>query len=227
MLPLSWTPSFSQHSFCTGASNAQAWSLMHQSHWPSRIMWLYGPEGSGKTHLATLWAHSHSARWINPQCQQGWGIYSLACNSHYLVVDSLSPQGMNWESDGFTDLSLLAFLKEIKDRNIHCLILSRRAPTHWPSTLLDLTSRMNAIASVQITLPDESLWCRVLRKTFHDISTPLSPFIISFLWKRLPRSFHSIQQLLALSLNRLPGETLSLLWFKNAAKQIDAQTFSW
>ena len=52
--------------FCRGPCNAAALALIDSwPDWPARAIALVGPEGSGKTHLATIWAAAAGARVIS------------------------------------------------------------------------------------------------------------------------------------------------------------------
>src|SRR5260370_8750251 len=50
--------SLTRDNFLEGPANAAGLALVDAwPGWPNRIMLLVGPEGSGKSHLATIWAH--------------------------------------------------------------------------------------------------------------------------------------------------------------------------
>ena len=49
--------SLSRDNFLEGPANAEALGLIDcWPDWPNRVMLLVGPEGSGKSHLAAIWA---------------------------------------------------------------------------------------------------------------------------------------------------------------------------
>src|SRR5207237_5850398 len=55
--------SLSRDNFLEGPANAAGLALIDSwPEWTSRIMWLAGPEGSGKSHLAAIWAEDSGAR---------------------------------------------------------------------------------------------------------------------------------------------------------------------
>src|ERR1700686_284007 len=55
--------SLSRDNFLEGPANAAGVALVGAwPEWPNRIMLLVGPEGSGKSHLATIWAEQAGAR---------------------------------------------------------------------------------------------------------------------------------------------------------------------
>src|SRR5260370_33434727 len=55
--------SLTRDNFLEGPANAAALALVDNwPDWPNRIMLLTGPEGSGKNHLASIWAEQAGAR---------------------------------------------------------------------------------------------------------------------------------------------------------------------
>src|SRR5215470_11737625 len=55
--------SLTRDNFLAGPANEAGLSLIDAwPEWPSRTMLLAGPEGSGKSHLATIWAEQAGAR---------------------------------------------------------------------------------------------------------------------------------------------------------------------
>src|SRR5215467_12611912 len=58
--------SLSRDNFLEGPANAAALALIDAwPEWPNRTMLLAGPEGSGKSHLAAIWAETAGARSIS------------------------------------------------------------------------------------------------------------------------------------------------------------------
>ncbi len=55
--------SFDRADFLCGPGNETALALIdHWTDWPARALALTGPEGSGKSHLAAIWAQAAGAR---------------------------------------------------------------------------------------------------------------------------------------------------------------------
>ena len=76
-LALDHAESFAREDFLGGPSNATALALIESfPDWPGRAAVLVGPEGSGKSHLAAIWATDSGARflwalarWRRPICR--------------------------------------------------------------------------------------------------------------------------------------------------------------
>src|ERR1700742_4478314 len=55
--------SLTRDNFLEGPGNAAGLALVESwPDWPNRVMLLVGPEGSGKSHLASIWAEQAGAR---------------------------------------------------------------------------------------------------------------------------------------------------------------------
>src|SRR5207253_335853 len=98
--------------------------------WPNRIMLLAGPEGSGKSHLATVWAEMAGAR--------STAAHSLTADSvpgalatGALVVEDLSPSG-------FDERALFHLLNLARQDEAFVLITTRLPPAAMEVELRDL-----------------------------------------------------------------------------------------
>src|ERR1700739_3114965 len=87
--------SLTRDNFLEAPANAAGLALVDSwPEWPNRIMLLVGPEGSGKSHLATIWAEQAGARSttahaLDPSSVPG----ALATGA--LVVEDLRPAGVD------------------------------------------------------------------------------------------------------------------------------------
>jgi len=71
-LALDHAESLAREDFLAGPSNAAALGLIERwPDWPSRTVLLRGPEGSGKSHLAAIWARESGARTLSPPAHEG------------------------------------------------------------------------------------------------------------------------------------------------------------
>src|ERR1700760_2170486 len=62
-LALPHAESLTRDNFLEGPANTAGVALIDSwPDWPNRVMLLLGPEGSGKSHLASIWAEQSGAR---------------------------------------------------------------------------------------------------------------------------------------------------------------------
>src|SRR5438552_17616940 len=91
-LALPHSESFAREDFLAGASNKAAFGLIERwPDWPDRALALVGPEGAGKSHLATIWAETAGARRVSARALGETDLLaSLATGA--LVVEDASAQ---------------------------------------------------------------------------------------------------------------------------------------
>src|SRR5579859_1585751 len=113
--------SLTRDNFLEGPANAAGLALVEAwPEWPSRTMLLAGPEGSGKSHLAAIWAEAASARStaahaLTPANVPG----ALATGA--LVVEDLKPAH-------FDERALFHLLNLAREEQAYVLITARVPP---------------------------------------------------------------------------------------------------
>jgi len=171
--------------FFVSQANEVAYAMLQTpANWPDCKLALIGPAGSGKTHLARVFAAHFGgsvmpATKITPQTPLPHGP---------LVVedaDSLSTAGEEWLFHAHNSMA----------RDGHVLLLTGRTPpARWSIALPDLASRMSATTTVTIADPDDALLTAVLLKHFADRQLAPTPDAVAYLLKHLPRSFDAVRQ---------------------------------
>ena len=162
--------------------------LEETATWPNGKMVLVGPEGSGKTHLAHIWAEQEGAHLIQPPDLERLDIGSI---EESVALDDAD------RIEGSAERALLHLHNQVAASG-HCLLLTaRRAPRYWKVGLPDLRSRMEATDVVRIDAPDEALLAAVLMKLFADRQNAVTPSAISWLTRHMDRSFAEAQRIVA------------------------------
>ena len=83
--------SLTRDNFLEGPANEAGLALIERwPDWPNRIMLLVGPEGSGKSHLAAIWAEEAGARSISAHALTPASVPG-ALATGALVVEDLKP----------------------------------------------------------------------------------------------------------------------------------------
>lgn len=155
--------------------------------WPSNTLGIYGPPGCGKSHLVHVFAAKANAHILD--------VSRLATQDPLSMAESYD--AVAWDNaDALIDeTALFHFFNAMRAADKHFLIVGRTAPARWPVTLPDLRSRLAAMPSVEILAPDDTTIMAVLAKLFHDRQLDVSPDIIEFAVKRVPRTFLAIRHL--------------------------------
>ena len=189
--------SLTRDNFMEGSANAQALALVDAwPDWPNRVMMLVGPEGSGKSHLASIWAaeagaRSVAAHTLTPANMPG----ELATGA--LVVDDLDPAAVD-------ERALFHLLNLAREDEAYVLMTGRTLPSAFPVELRDLRSRLRAVSVVPLTPPDDQLFRALIVKFCADRQMTVDESIVSYLATRIERSFAAARQAVEL----LDGEAL-------------------
>lgn len=168
--PLAHPPVLTRAAFVESAANAEALGLVERwPGWPGGVLALVGPEGSGKTHLATIWAQRSGATvWAPGDALPGGPV---------LVEDA--------EAAG--DEALFHLINRAAAEG-GLLLTSRARPAAWTSALPDLRSRLNALTVAELGEPDDALMIAVLEALFREKLRRPPPDLYEYLLKRMPRS---------------------------------------
>lgn len=179
--------SLTRDNFLEGAANAQALALIDAwPDWPNRVMMLVGPEGSGKSHLASIWAAEAGARSVAAHALTPANVPGeLATGA--LVVDDLDPAS-------FDERALFHLLNLAREDEAYVLMTGRTLPSLFPVELHDLRSRLRAVPVVMLTPPDDQLFRALIVKFCADRQMTVDESIVSYLATRIERSFAAARQ---------------------------------
>ena len=178
--------SLSRDDFLEGPCNAAALALVDSwPDWPNRMMLLAGPEGSGKSHLAAIWAEqagarSTTARALTPAAVPG----ALATGA--LVVEDLNPSG-------FDERALFHLMNLAREDQAFVLITARVPPAAFEVELRDLRSRLRAVPVVTLLPPDDHLFRALIVKFCADRQLSVDETVVSYLVTRIERSFAAVR----------------------------------
>jgi chromosomal replication initiation ATPase DnaA len=179
---LNYPESYARDDFIAGPSNAAALALLGSwPDWPSKVMALIGPEGSGKTHLASIWASEVGARVIGARSLGHIDLpASLATGA--LVVEDLAAEDLN-------ERSLFHLLNLAREEGATLLITGRTPPAQFMVETRDLASRLRAIPVVTVSPPDDMLLRALIVKLAADRQLTVDEALVSYLVTRIERSF--------------------------------------
>lgn len=166
--------------FFVSEANAAAYVLVtHVDSWPERKLVLTGPEGSGKSHLARVFATNEDATIIQADTLTG----DMTRPKKPVVIEN---------AEGLTtsgETAMFHLHNHMREAGLPLLITARSAPSRWNIALPDLASRMQAATPTEIGNPDDDLLTAIIMKLFADRQIMPSPKLPSFLAARIERSF--------------------------------------
>lgn len=153
--------------------------------WPSPVVVLVGPPGSGKSHLAAIWAEASGAGAI--RAEAGGDAADLAASRPVLLEDA--------DRTGFDETSLFHTINSVREHGTALMITARSRPSRWGVQLPDLASRLKAATVVEIGAPDDDLVARLLVKLFADRQLFPDDRLIAYLVARMERSMEAARAL--------------------------------
>jgi len=188
-LALRHTESFAREDFLSGPSNAVALALIDAwPDWSHRTVMLTGPEGSGKSHLAAIWAHAAGARLIAARALEEASV-PAALATGALVVEDLA-------AGSFEERALFHLLNLAREQEAFVMLTARTPPTTL--AIPDLSSRLKAVPVVTMAPPDDTLLRAVLLKLFCDRQLAVDEALLGYVGTRIERSFAAARALVAL-----------------------------
>ncbi len=183
-LALRRQPSFDRAHFIVSDRNRDAVAAVDSwPDWPGGRLAIFGPEGSGKTHLARAWAVRTGAFVAGEAALD----LARAPGGPILVEDV---------DRGVADDALFHLINRA-DAGGSLLLTARAAPRLWPARLPDLRSRLNALFAVELGAPDDTVLEGLLLRFFRDRHIRPDADLLSYLLRRMERSATAAQALVS------------------------------
>ncbi len=178
-LNLGYLPRLSRDDLVVSKANVQAAALIDSwPDWPSPVVLLIGPAGSGKSHLAAIWRDHTSAIQIN----------ASDITTHVGDI-GLSPVLIDNADCGKLDQEgLFHVINTVRSAGSNLMLTARSFPAAWGVTLPDLASRLKTAATAEIEDPDDLLLAGVITKLFADRQIEVESHVVQFLVRRIERS---------------------------------------
>jgi chromosomal replication initiation ATPase DnaA len=174
--------SLTRDNFMEGPANEAGLALIERwPDWPNRVMLLVGPEGSGKSHLAAIWAEEAGARSISAHALTPTSVPG-ALATGALVVEDLKP-------GDFDERAMFHLMNLAREDEAFVLITARLAPSAFEVELRDLRSRLRAVSTVQLLPPDDLLFRGLIVKFCADRQMSIDETVVSYLTSRIERSY--------------------------------------
>ncbi|MEO1018451.1 MAG: DnaA/Hda family protein [Pseudomonadota bacterium] len=175
--------------FMPAPSNRQAYDLiMAWPEWPTVAVVLHGPIGSGRTHLAHIWAERASACFFDAAeiWEEAAPLERLGSFEN-VVVDGADQV--------LSELPLFHLYNAVTERRGNLLLVGDHPPGLWRTDLPDLHSRLQAALPVAIEAPCDDLLAALLVKQFSDRQVRIEPAVVTYLVRHMERSFAAVRRI--------------------------------
>lgn len=186
-LELPHRPSHSRDDLVVSGANRMAVEAVDA--WPSwrhPVLFVQGPPGSGKSHLAAVWAGEADA--VSAERDNVGSI--LSSQGFRAVVDDVDRGALD-------EPALFALVNAARLGGGSLLLTSRIAPAAMPVETADLRSRLAAATTAQLGAPDDALLTGVLAKLFADRQIDVEAAALDYLVARMERSLDAAGSIVA------------------------------
>jgi chromosomal replication initiation ATPase DnaA len=179
--------SLSRDNFFEGPANAAGLALVDSwPEWPNRVMLMVGPEGSGKSHLAAIWADEAGARSTTAHALTTAAVPGALATGALVVEDLNSPD--------FDERALFHLMNLAREDGAFVLITARAPASAFQVELRDLRSRLRAVPSVSLLPPDDQLFRALIVKLCADRQLSVDEAVVNYLATRIERSYAAARQ---------------------------------
>ena len=200
--------------YYVSSSNQEAYNFINSwPKWSKRIVNIFGPVGSGKTHTASLLKNKTSILKIQ-NSEVNDEIFSKFKTKEALVIEDFDEK--------ISESLLFSLWNKILQDNKYLLITSKKPINSYKFKLEDLNSRINSCIRIGIKLPSDNLITVILAKNFSDKQISIKKNQIDYILKRIDRSYEKISQFI-LTLDRYSlkkGSPFGLKMIKEVLKMI-------
>jgi len=196
-LTLPHAESLARDDFLEGPGNKAALALIDAwPDWPNASVMLVGDVGSGKSHLASIWAKRSGARAV---AARNLAVETVpdALATGALVVEDIEPSIVD-------QAALFHLLNLAREQTADLLLTARTPPSGWTLLIKDLASRLRAVPLVQLAPPDDQLLRALIVKFCADRQLMVDESVVSYLLPRIERSFVAARR----AVERLDAEAL-------------------
>tara|TARA_A100001015_G_scaffold6939_1_gene8624 strand:- start:2612 stop:3292 length:681 start_codon:yes stop_codon:yes gene_type:complete len=174
-----------EQDYYVSSNNFSAYRLIESwPNWPGKWVNIFGPEGSGKTHLSTILKKRFSsveildARNINDEAILKFD--KLDC----LIID-------NYKKN-IDEKLFYSILNQSKQLDNFFVINSFVPVKDIDFKLQDLQSRVKSFINIGIDLPTDDLLRVIISKSFSDKQININPKISEYIIKNIERSYEKV-----------------------------------
>ena len=205
---------YKKEDFYVSPSNQEAYDFINNwPKWIKRIVNIFGPSGSGKSHLSSILKTKTKCLEISANELNEDIIFEFK-TKEVLIIENFSEK--------IPEELLFSLWNIALQDNKYFLINSIKPISSYKFKLPDLTSRVKSSLNIGIKLPSDDLISAIIAKNFSDKQIMVEEKHIDYIIKRIDRSYEKISQFI-LTLDRYSlkkGSPFGLKLIKEVLKMI-------
>ena len=205
---------YKREDFYVSPSNQEAYDFINNwPKWIKRIVNIFGPSGSGKSHLSSILKTKTKCLEILANELNENIIFEFK-TKEVLIIENFNEK--------IPEELLFSLWNIALQDNKYFLINSIKPISSFKFKLPDLTSRVKSSLNVGIKLPSDDLISAIIAKNFSDKQIMVEEKHIDYIIKRIDRSYEKISQFI-LTLDRYSlkkGSPFGLKLIKEVLKMI-------
>ena len=205
---------YKKEDFYVSPSNQKAYDFINSwPKWIKRTINIFGPSGSGKSHLTSILKSKTSCLQIETKNLNDETFFNFK-TKEALIIENLNEKA--------SEKLLFSLWNIALQDNKYLLITSKKPISSFKFKLRDLMSRVTSSLIIGINLPSDDLISVILAKNFSDKQIMVEKKHIDYIIKRIDRSYEKISQFIftldKYSLKK--GSPFSLKLIKEVLKMI-------
>ena len=205
---------YKREDFYVSPSNQEAYDFINSwPRWIKKIVNIFGPSGSGKSHLASILKNKTSCLQINSN-ELNEKIFIRYKTKETLIIENLDKK--------ISEKLLFSLWNVALQDNKYLMTTSKKPISSYKFKLKDLESRVKSSLIIGINLPNDDLISVIIAKNFSDKQIKVEKKHIDYIIKRIDRSYEKISQFIftldKYSLKK--GSPFSLKLIKEVLKMI-------
>ena len=205
---------YKREDFYVSPSNQEAYDFINNwPKWIKRIVNIFGPSGSGKSHLSSILKTKTKCLEILANELNENIIFEFK-TKEVLIIENFNEK--------ISEELLFSLWNIALQDNKYFLINSIKPISSYKFKLPDLTSRIKSSLNIGIKLPSDDLISAIIAKNFSDKQIMVEEKHIDYIIKRIDRSYEKISQFI-LTLDRYSlkkGSPFGLKLIKEVLKMI-------
>ena len=205
---------YKKEDFYVSPSNQEAYDFITSwPKWVKRTVNIFGPSGSGKSHLASILKSKTSHLQIEGKNLSD-EIFFKFKTKEALIIENINEK--------VSENLLFSLWNVALQDNKYLLFTSSKPVSSFKFKLPDLKSRSKDIITIGLKLPSDDLIGVILTKNFSDKQIKVEKKHIDYIIKRIDRSYEKISQFV-LTLDKYSlekGGSFSLKMIKEVLKMV-------